>query len=257
MKHVRPSIPWFLILLAVPACGGDSGGDADAPPSVTDAVVQPMPDAAPPDGGPASELLIGTWRQLPSTFDGEPPPPPELRSVLTLADDGTYTVVDEDETEAGTYTADDRTITVTGEDESGPYALSLDYLATADRLMLGALFPVGTADGTVGLWHGEAVFDGAAITHDLELRADNTAHYERHVVGGDSEVYDGTWSYVLEDVVFTTMIETVTVNVHYKEIRGEAIGGPLYERITPGERAAPMAPGRGFVRDVPILAPLR
>lgn len=228
-----------LAVLALAACGGGSS-EPDAPPAI-DAV---------PDAGGASPNLVGSWRRLPDQVN--PDVPVEMRDVLTLGADGSYALVEDGgaTTNTATYTADATALTVTGTTPEGTATLTLGYVATADRLMLGALFPVGAVDGTVGTWHGDADNNGTAITIDLELRADHTAH-EEHRVGTDPpDVFDGTWAYDVDDVVFTTMIDTTTVNQHFAELRGVVIGNPFFERIP---AAKPGAAGRGGGPSAPLV----
>jgi hypothetical protein len=221
------------MVVAGAACGGDdsSSGEPDAP-------VADPPDAMPPpppDASPASPFLVGEWRQLESQVS---PAPENERTLMTFVDDGTWTLVeptDPSETETGTWTADATTLNLTVSTSGS--TLTSWYLATPDRLMYGALLPVGVVDGTVGTWRGEASVNDEMVTATLELRADNTAHLERQEGTDPIEILDGTWAYDVDDVVFTTMIDTTTVNLHFKEIRGVAIGSPLFERL-------PAAPAR-------------
>ena len=226
--------PFPALLLWFAACGGPSD-DPDAAPPLADGPPATA-DAPPPDASMASPFLVGTWREVPSQVDGDIPPDQRPRLVLDAS--GTWTHTSPDETETGTYTADALALTAHGTDPDGEaYTITIGYVATADDLLLGALFPSGTVDGTVGTWIGDAIFNGVAIQQTMVFNADQTAHYERHE-GTDVEMYDGTWAYEVDDVVFTTMIGSTTVHLHLQELRGVAIGGPLHERIPAGARVA-------------------
>jgi hypothetical protein len=230
----------FVLVLVLAACGGGSGDEPDAADVTADAPAgadaaaadaEAAIDAVSSDAGPPSPFLVGTWRAIPSQVDDEPPPI-EDRPVLTLGDDGTWTLLEDGETETATWTADDADVTVVGIDDEGtPHTYVLGYVATADRLMLGALRPLGTVDGTVGTWDGVTTRDGVTIETTLVLRADNTAHLDQ--IRNDVVVVnrDGTWAHEVDDVVFTYVVGDGTFSIHFQELSGLCLGGPLFERI--------------------------
>jgi len=186
------------------------------------------------DGAGASDPadLVGTWRELPSSFDSDTPV--DMRTLITLADDGTYAI---DERDGGTdemasYTANGDTLTLTGTENGKTTTFIQNYLVTGDRFMLGALFPQGSIDGVVGTWRGSVTFNDDKITLTLDLHADNTVHSDIH--GGkatDNRVQDGTWKFEGDDVVASFVDGNTTTNVHMQQLEGRALGGPLYERI--------------------------
>lgn len=184
-----------------------------------------------PDGGSDPADLIGTWRQVPSTFDGNVPV--EMRAVLTLGKDGSYVLVQHDggDNKTAMYTADGTSITVSGNASGTTFTQVEPYVATSDQLMLGALTPDGSIDGVVGIWGAAAKTNDDVITVSLELRQDNTAHYVHDETTGDSETDDGTWAFDQSDVVFTFKVMTTTVSLHLQQLPGLALGGPLFERI--------------------------
>lgn len=203
----RNSLVLSSSLVLAAACGGDPGNDPDQ--------------------------LVGTWREIPSLVDGDVPL--EERDRLIVGADGSYQVVEPDGVQTGTYTADDRDITLS----EGGETITMQYVVTDDRLLVGALTPDGDVDGLVGTWAGTAQRGDEHISLVLELRADETARYERDSsdpTGDGDEVLEGTWRRDGGDLVTTYEIPsqsggTITVNLHMQEIPGRALGSPLFERI--------------------------
>lgn len=238
----RPRATGVLSLaLVFAACGGGSGDEPDGPGATADAPAGSAdaaePDAAPAtdavssDAGPPSPFLVGTWRVIPSQVS-DVPPPIEDRPVLTLGGDGTWSLLEDGETETATWTADDVDFTLVGIDDEGtPHTFVLGYVATSDRLMLNTLRPVGDVDGTIGTWFGAAMRDGVTRELTLILRADNTAHYEQTQDDVVITSRDGTWAYDVDDVVFTYVVGDATTHLHFQELPGICLGSPLLERI--------------------------
>jgi hypothetical protein len=232
-----------LALIVVAACGGGGGGDqidgpgesSDAPAGSADAPVGSA-DAeiafdAGLDAGPPSPFLVGTWRVIPNQVPDEPPPI-EARPVLTLTEDGTWSLLEDGETETATWTADADDLTIVGIDDEGtPHTFVFGYVATTDRLMLSALRPVGIVDGSVGTWRGAATRDGETTETTLVLRADETARFEQ--LRDDVVVVsrDGTWTHDVDDVVFSYVVGDGTHRIHFQELPGVCLGSPLLERI--------------------------
>jgi hypothetical protein len=188
------------------------------------------------DGAGASDPadLIGTWREIPSSFNSDTPI--DMRTLITLNDDGTYFI---DERDGGTdemasYTATGDTITLTGTEDGKTSTIIENYIATDDRFMMGALFPQGSiaGDGVVGSWRGSVTFNDDKITLTLDFHTDNTVHYETK--GGkptDDRIKDGTWKFEADDVVASFVDGSTTINIHMQQFDGRALGGPLYEKI--------------------------
>jgi hypothetical protein len=190
------------------ACGGDAG-----------------------DNDPGQ--LVGTWRALPSGLnEGEPV---ESRDQMVIGADGSVQFIEAgDPPETGTYTADGRDITITAGEET----IRMQYVVTADRFMFGALTPDGDVDGIVGTWAGDARRNTEDISLVVDVRADGTVTYERDSSdpsGEGDETLEGTWRQDPLDFVMTFEIPSeggsFTVNLHFMELPGRAIGGPLFERL--------------------------
>jgi hypothetical protein len=208
---IRPSRLSFVLVLssaaALAACGSDGAGND--------------PDQ-----------LIGTWRELPNGINAEDPIESRDRMVFTA--DGSVQIIESDGPEVGTYTADDRDVTLS----SGEDTYRVQYVVTEDRFMFGALTPDGDVDGLVGTWAGDARLNDVDISLVAELRADGTVTYERDSSdpsGAGDEVLEGTWRQDPLDLVMTFEIPsengTFTANLHFQELPGRAIGGPLFERL--------------------------
>ncbi len=187
---------------------------------------------SPSSGGSDPADLVGTWREIPSSFDGDTPI--DQRSRITLGDDGSYRVEEpsHNSDESGTFVANSDTITLTGTEDGKTSKFVDNYVVTGDRFLLGALFPQGTVDGVVGTWKGNVTLDTDTITLTLDLHADNTAHYDRKgSKPADNDVRDGTWKFEGDDVVTSFVNGGTTVNIHMQQLDGRALGGPLYERL--------------------------
>lgn len=179
--------------------------------------------------GSSDPDLVGTWRQLESSFN---PTPVDMRTVITLGDDGTYAIDEHGTHEMADYTANGERITLTATENGKTITFIENYFATSDRLMLGALFPIGSIDGVVGSWRGSTTYDSDEITLTVDLHADNTVHRER--MGGkadDNSVRDGTWKFEGDEVITTFVEGATTIDLHAQLLDGRALGGPLYERI--------------------------
>jgi hypothetical protein len=180
------------------------------------------------------DLLIGTWRELPSQNDGDVPT--AKRAVLTVTDDMMSIVHADGSSELAAYTADDETLSVSGTASGKTFSQTGPYLVTRDRLLVGAILPTGRTDGVVGSWHADLVLDAEHVALDLELRADNTVHYDRESTTRAAEIFEGTWTAVGDDVKLTIPVrngqgQTVNVNLFLKQLPGQALGDELYERL--------------------------
>lgn len=179
--------------------------------------------------------LIGTWRQLPSQARGDVPV--AQRDVLTVTSD-TFTIAHSNGTsEIAHYTADHDQLSLSGTDGAGAtFSKSGPYVVTGDRLLVPALLPAGRIDGAVGSWHTELVENAEHITIDLVLRADNTAHYDRESTTQAAQIFEGTWTPVVDDIKFTFNVHDslgnpTTAILFQKQLPGRALGDVLYERL--------------------------
>ena len=219
---------------AVAACGGGPATEPDASSQIDAAI-----DAAPQ----RPESLIGVWVKIPSQVQ-DPPPPPAERDRFRLNADGTFIYEEEGDDDVGTWTADTTTFTMMGSNAPGgpTMTLSCAYRLEATQLVVPAFLPVGTVDGSVGTWRTVTTKDAKVTTQTLELRADSTA--TMRIESDDPRLLQGTWAYDVDDVVFTTMIDTTTLNIHLQEIRGVALGS-LFEREVAAMASLPRRMRRG------------
>jgi hypothetical protein len=188
-------------LFVVTGCLGDAGDDA-----------------------PPAEL-VGTWRYLPKQSIGDVPE--AERQVVTFAADGSYEIRAIDDVESGHFVAHGRDLTI---DPGGDHWITTNYLATADRLLVDAMFPVGAVDGTAGVWRGAQSADAGSATVTLTFDPDGGGRLEQ--TGPATTDVDGTWTHVGDDVVFTYLSRSGTpVPKRYQEVPGVAVGEWLYERI--------------------------
>jgi hypothetical protein len=182
-------------------------------------------DNAPGEPPPAE--LVGTWRYLPKLSIGDVPV--DERQVVVFGADGRYEIASRHGVERGRFTVDDRDVTI---DPGGGRWITTSFLATADRLLVDAMFPIGDVDGTTGVWSGAQRADAGESTVTLALAADGTGQLEQ--TGPAAGLVDGTWVHAGADVVFTYVTPNGTrVDKHYQEVTGAAVGEWLYERIAP------------------------
>jgi hypothetical protein len=182
-------------------------------------------NTAPSDPPPAA--LVGTGRYLPKLSIGDVPV--DERQVVVFGEDSRYEIKSQHGVERGRFTVDDRDLTI---DPGGGRWITTSFLATSDRLLVDAMFPIGDVDGTAGVWSGAQRADAGESTVTLALGADGTGQLEQ--TGPAEELVDGTWTHVGTDVVFSYSTPNGTrVDKHYQEVTGEAVGEWLYERIAP------------------------
>jgi hypothetical protein len=180
-------------------------------------------------GGSDPDQLVASWVEVPGTLD------PDEQDLLVFTADGTFTTTESDgDVTTGTYEADETALTITGTEDGETHTFRMLYALEADELMLGALFPDGDVDGVVGTWRGEAAYDGAEATAEITLDPDGTGRYVVNRADGEIDDHTGTWAPLDEEFVFTyeeVFEETeITINVHFQQIPGVAIGGPLFRR---------------------------
>lgn len=179
--------------------------------------------------------LFGTWSQL-DLPAGEP------AQAWTFRDDLTYDKVG-GETESGIFFVEGTRLTIEDDASStGPDHLAFDYVATDSHFLENAAFATGPIAGRVGTFHGrfENLGDPLVVDQLITLRSDRTVYELRHITGpGRSEVYEGngTWADAPTGSSFTISVNLVgpagTIPETYSMWRlGDAIGGPLYERVS-------------------------
>jgi hypothetical protein len=179
--------------------------------------------------------LFGTWAQL-EVPAGEP------AQAWTFHEDLTYDKVGGD-TESGIFFVEGTRLTIEDDPWSnGPDHLAFDYVATDSHFLENAAFATGPIAGRVGTFHGrfENLGDPLVVDQMITLRSDRTVHELRHITGpGRSEVYEGngTWADAPTGSSFTISVDLVgptgTIRETYSMWRlGDAIGGPLYERVS-------------------------
>ncbi|MEJ7600633.1 MAG: hypothetical protein WKG01_22190 [Kofleriaceae bacterium] len=169
--------------------------------------------------------VVGTWRELPNATDDDPPEIAE-RQLLEFTSSGTVIETENDVSEMSTYDAGDGMLTMTADDGA---SVALPYLATSNRLVIGALVPDGDQDGFVGTWTGNSSAAGESIDLTIKLDASMTAQvdYDRSVSEDDS--YTGTWRAIGDDLEVTFMVEVFTVHMRATRV-GDALG-TAYERL--------------------------
>ncbi len=124
----------------------------------------------------------------------------------------------------------------------GADSLAFDYVATRSHWLENAAFADGPVSGRVGTWHGvfENIGDPLTVEYTVTLRPDRTVHETRHITGPDrDQLFDGegTWSDAPTGSGFQISV-TLTgpggpISETYSAWRlGDAIGGPLYERVS-------------------------
>jgi len=203
---IRTSVflPALVLALApIAACGGGSG-----------------PSSNPDD-------LVASWREIPSTFRD----PGEPTDLLEISDGDRFMLTEPDGTiNIGEWSADDQDLTFTYHEDGQATDFRSHYVLDGSKLLTGALFPDGAVDGTVGTWRGDASIGSASFERTLTLTADGVAHYVDQSAGEDSD-RTGTWSHDGADVVISFEEGGFTLNIHFQELPGIAIGGPLYERL--------------------------
>jgi hypothetical protein len=179
-----------LLLFLVPACGGhsDPGGD-----------------------------VVGSWRMLPS----DSTTPTGDREVVSFAADGTWTSVDGDTTEHGTYTIADGVLTVEAPQEHHV----LTYFADDQRMILDAMQPDDDGDDAVATWTGHVVDNDATEDLTIVLHDDHTAHFDA-LTGGKHDAVDGTWSQDGDWVTMTIAHGDFTTTTHAMLYDG-FLGTPL------------------------------
>jgi hypothetical protein len=217
----KTSVTFLALPFVIAACGDDPEAKPDAAPAI-DAMID-----APTQ---SSSDLVGVWIKIPSQVDETPPPPAE-RDRFRVNADGTFVYEEEGDDDTGTWTADAATITIMGNNGPGTpvRTITAEYLIKDMRLVWPAFLPMGAVDGAVGTWRSKTTDDGMVVTQTFQVRADMTATLQ--VDSDEQLILQGTWAYEVDDLVFTTMIEQTTLNLHFQEIRGVALG-PLYDRET-------------------------
>jgi hypothetical protein len=169
---------------------------------------------------PQSGDFVGTWRYRP--YDPTRTAV-EDREVVELRADGTYAIRDKRSTEVGTYVVADGAITTHA---STGQTIVTGVAATADALIIGAMFAGGDNDGVLGTWVGKQVVADATTMTELVVAGDGTAHVVE--TADITRTADATW--VEEDpfvvVTFTDPTRTKPLPV----LPGVAIGSWLYER---------------------------
>jgi hypothetical protein len=188
---------WWVLVILLAACGGDDvGGAADALPA----------DAAAIDG--AVSPLVGQW-----SYAGDPALP---IVSYTFDSDGTFVVVDDGGSEAGTYTlAGPGRLSMT----SGGETVVTDYVVTSNQLLLGALIPQGSISGLVGVWSSTAIAQSGTSTTTVTLNSDMTGTLA--VTTSSTQSIDGTW--VAETGGLALTLTGLGVQ-HYKSIGATGIG---------------------------------
>lgn len=179
--------------------------------------------------------LFGTWSEVDL-------PAGSLGQQWTFRDDLTYERVGA-ENESGIFFVDGTRLTIEDDPSStGPDHLSYDYVATDSHFLENAAYATGPIAGRAGTFHGyfENLGDGLVVDQMITLRSDRTVYEFRRIVGrGRDEIYEGngTWADSPTGSSFTISINLVgpggTIPETYSAWRlGDAIGGPLYERVS-------------------------
>ncbi|MEO8700182.1 MAG: hypothetical protein ABI867_09065 [Kofleriaceae bacterium] len=146
---------------------------------------------------------------------------------LTLGDDGSYTIVDDNGPETGTFSADATTLTITG-----PTSVTqVGYAVRGDSLLLNALSPVGSADGLVAKWHGEVTQGADEQTIDLDLKADHTLVLDIDSTEDGPLHATGTWVETGDELITTLDVQGTSVDISFHTLDDIAIGNPLFERV--------------------------
>jgi hypothetical protein len=179
--------------------------------------------------------LFGTWAQVDV-------PAGETGQRWTFHDDLTF---DKDgaETESGIFYVEGTRLTVQDDATStGPDHLAFDYVSTESHWLEHAAYATGPVSGRIGTWRGVFENLGEPLTVDdtITLRADRTVSETRRLTApGRDELYtgEGTWADSPTGSSFTISITLVgpsgSISETYPMWRlGDAIGGPLYERVS-------------------------
>ena len=158
------------------------------------------------------ESVVGRWRQIPSRVPGVH----EMLSELEFRADGTYRGTNG----TGTYSEENGTLTMG--------TLRHPYVLEQGRLITDPFLPANSNIGITGTWTQSALRDdGARVTSVIELHADGTATY----TVGDS-LHVGPWRVIGGDeLVIDTTLDGERFELHWRFLRMEALGIPLYERL--------------------------
>ncbi len=146
-------------------------------------------------------------------------------------------------TGAGTFFVEGRQLTVEDfPDPQGADRLAFNYVATTSHWLETAAFAVGPVRGRVGTWRGtsENLVDQLHLDVTFDLRADGSAHETRRVTGPDTDELcegEGTWADSPTGSSFRVTLTIVCpdqtfTGSHQLWRLGDAIGGPLYERVS-------------------------
>jgi hypothetical protein len=150
---------------------------------------------------------------------------------LTIGDDGTYLIEDDNGPEAGTFSATTTRLTI-----AGPSVESeVSYVVRGDQLLLNAFLPVGSVDGFVGEWHVDSRQGTDTQSIDVDLRADHTLDFALESTEDGELAATGTWAEAGDELVLTLQVEgpngPVEVPIAFHTIDDIAFGNPLFERV--------------------------
>lgn len=224
-------------LLCIAAGCGDDAPDEDSPVdgAVADtAAPDAAIDAVPADAGDDPRLggdITGRWRALPNLTRDDVPEEHD-RWTLTYLADGTMTAgqADDDTPNMGTWTIDGGHVVMTFAGENGGGVSSVPFVATADRLVMEALVPVGVAVGPVGTWTGVQYANGAPTTITIGLAADQTATIAIDRATGTDLDTAGVWRAVGDDLDVSYM-PSPNSTVHVRTQLAAGALGSAFERL--------------------------
>lgn len=179
--------------------------------------------------------LFGTWSQL-DVPAGETPQQWIFHDDLTFDKTGA-------ETESGIFYVEGTRLTIEDDATSaGPDHVAYDYVATDSHFLENAAFATGPVSGRIGTWRGvfQNIGDPLTVDYTITLRSDRSVVETRHITGpGRDELYEGTgtWADAPTGSSFTISVTLQgpagTIPDTYSAWRlGDAIGGPLYERVS-------------------------
>jgi hypothetical protein len=194
--------------------------------------------AACEQGRTAGDDLFGTWAQVDAGAPGQ---------MWTFNDDLTFDKAG-GQTGSGIFFVEGTRLTIEGIAPSADLEhVSFDYVATDSHWLANAAYATGPISGRVGTWQGHLDDYNSSFSMDyiVTLRADRTVHetraYHRDVgaVNDDLCEGDGTWTDAATGSSFTITVTRSScmaggdINGSYSAWRlGDAIGGPLYERVS-------------------------
>jgi hypothetical protein len=179
--------------------------------------------------------LFGSWAQLDVPV-GSPGQQWTFRNDLTYDRTGA-------ESGSGIFFVEGTRLTIEDDASStGSDHLAFDYVTTDSHFLENAAFATGPISGRAGTFHGkfENLGDPLVVDYMVTLRTDRTVYEFRRITGpGRDEIYEGngTWADSLTGAGFTISVNLVgpggTIPETYSAWRlGDAIGGPLYERVS-------------------------